>query len=54
MPHSKGEARKDKRPYWEVLDDARKRIIDERFAREIETFGYRYGASPPPAWRNAA
>ena len=40
--HAKGEARKDRRPYQEVLSDEAAGIISDLCWREIEAFGYSY------------
>ena len=43
MPRDKGQYRKDRRSYTEVLTSDQKRLIDNRFSREIAHFGYQYG-----------
>lgn len=42
MPKDKGQYRKNRQPYYEILDQNQKRIIDAAFQREIEYFGFRY------------
>jgi hypothetical protein len=43
MPRSKGQYRKDRRPYTEFLSRHQREFIDQVFQREIEYFGYKYG-----------
>lgn len=42
LPRAKAGYRKDPRRYQDVLDEAQKQFIDDRFRREIELLGYRY------------
>ena len=39
---AKTEYRTDRSPYWEVFNDAQRRLIEQTFAREIELHGYRF------------
>jgi hypothetical protein len=41
---AKASVRSDRRPYWEVLDNETREIIETRCAREIEHFGYTWGS----------
>jgi hypothetical protein len=43
MPRDKGQYRKDRRSYRDVLNIDQKKIIDQCFNREIAHFGYQYG-----------
>jgi len=39
---AKSEYRKDRRPYQEVFNDERRKIVEKAFAKEIELHGYRF------------
>ena len=39
---AKSEYRKDRRPYQEVFNDERRKIVERAFAKEIELHGYRF------------
>jgi hypothetical protein len=38
----KSEYRTDRRPYWEILNDDQRKIIEQAFAKEIALHGYRF------------
>ncbi len=40
LPHAN---RSRHRPYWEYYDEASRRVVAEKFSRDIEYFGYRFG-----------
>ena len=42
LPHAKGQYRKDKRYYRDVLSKQDRASIAQQFSREIEMFGYEY------------
>jgi len=42
LPHTKRKARKDRRPYQEVLGPEEREVIARRCAREIEILGYEF------------
>ena len=39
---AKTEYRADRTRYWEIFTDAQRRLIEQKFAREIELHGYRF------------
>jgi len=46
LPRAKSQERTDRRPYQEVLGEADRRTIEQRFAATFESFGYAWGSDP--------
>lgn len=48
LPHAKGQFRKDRRDYREVLDDQTRAVIDRICAKEIKLLGYEFDPRDRP------